>query len=290
MFYLENDFLKVGVLSKGAELCSIIKKETGKEYIWQADPDVWANHAPILFPIVGGLRKGSYTYEGKEFHLPRHGFVRNNSNIKLKSQTESELIFSLEFSQETLKVYPFKFDLEVSYKLQEKSIVVSNKVINKDSKNLYFSIGGHPAFNIPFFEGDKYEDYYLEFDRNLDLKTHLLTPEGLISSRTKTVTKNDRRIDLHKDLFNKDALIFRNITSPEVSLVSKNSGKILTIKYNDFKYLGIWAKPAAPFVCIEPWLGHADLEITTGDIKTKEGIMELMPSKVFSASYAITIA
>lgn len=290
MFQIQNDFLKVGVHSKGAELCSIVKKQTGREYIWQANPDIWANHAPILFPIVGGLKNGSYSYEGKEFHLPRHGFVRNNTNIILTESTENSLTFSLTHSEETHKNYPFQFYLEITYFLEKNNLTVTHKVINPGEKHLYFSVGGHPAFNVPLTEGEEYEDHYLEFDRNLKLETNLLTEEGLISSRTKRVTENGRRIDLHKDLFNKDALIFRNINSKNVALVSKNSGKILSVEFDDFKDLGIWAKPAASFVCIEPWLGHADLENTTGDIKTKEGIIELMPSLEFSASYTILIA
>ena len=155
---------------------------------------------------------------------------------------------------------------------------------------MYFSVGGHPAFNAPLNEGESYEDYYLEFDRNLDLNTYLLNEEGLISSETRTVIRNDNKINLHRNLFDSDALIFKNIESKKVALKNKNSGTVLTVEYNDFKDLGIWAKPAAPYVCIEPWLGYADVEGTTQDLKTKEGIIELMPSETFDASYTITIA
>jgi len=290
MFQIENEILEIGVLLKGAELCSIIKKQTGKEYIWHADPQIWANHSPILFPIVGGLKNDSYKYEGKEYHLPRHGFVRNNHDIRLIAKTENSLTFSLTSSVGTLKVYPFEFYLEITYLLKENSLNISHKVVNPGKKTLYFSLGGHPAFNVPLYENEEYEDYYLEFDRKLDLETNLLTEEGLISSHTRTVTKNDSRINLHKELFNKDALIFRGIQSRNVSLESKISGKILSVEFDDFKDLGIWAKPAAPFLCIEPWLGYADGESATGDIKTKEGIIELMPSAEFSASYTILLA
>ncbi|HSP12404.1 MAG TPA: aldose 1-epimerase family protein [Salegentibacter sp.] len=289
MFRIENDYLKVGILAQGAELCSIVKRQTGNEYSWQADPDIWANHSPILFPIVGGLKKGSYSYEGKNYFLPRHGFVRGNNNIIVTDRTENSLTFSLTHSEETLKNYPFPFRLDISYLLKQNTLAVTHKVYNPGEKPLYFSLGGHPAFNVPLIAGEEYDDHYLEFDRNLDLETNLLTEEGLISSGTRKVIENESRINLNKDLFNKDALIFRNINSKNVSLVSKKSGKILSVEYSDFKDLGIWAKPAAPFVCIEPWLGHADIENTTGDIKTKEGIIELMPSAEFSASYTITI-
>lgn len=290
MFHIENDHLKVGVLLKGAELSSIIKKQTKKEYIWQADPGIWTNHAPILFPIVGGLKNGSFIYEGKEYSLPRHGFVRNNNNVKLRGQTDNSLTFSLTHSEKTLKNYPFQFDLEITYLLTENRISISHKIFNPGLKPLYFSLGGHPAFNVPLTEGEKYEDHYLEFDRKLDLETNLLTEEGLISSQTKIVVENNNRIELHNDLFNNDALIFREIPSKKVTLFSKKSGEILSVEYEDFNDLGIWAKPGAPFVCIEPWLGYADVETASGNITTKKGIIELMPSAKFSASYTIKIA
>lgn len=205
MFQIENDHLKVGVLSKAAELCSIIKKQTGKEYIWQANPEIWANHAPVLFPIVGGLKSGCYSFEGMEYHLPRHGFVRNNKNIQLKEKTESSLTFSLSHSEETLKIYPFDFRLEITYHLSGTTLEIIHKVLNPAEKPMYFSIGAHPAFNIPLYENEDYEDHYLEFDRKLDLETDLLTEDGLISSRTITMTQNESQINLHEDLFNKDA-------------------------------------------------------------------------------------
>jgi galactose mutarotase-like enzyme len=216
--------------------------------------------------------------------------VRNNEDIRLIAQTENSLTFSLSHSEETLKTYPFVFTLEITYLLTENTLVIIYEVINPGEKPLYFSIGGHPAFNVPLNEDERYEDHYLEFDKKLNLETNLLTSDGLISSSTRKVLDNESKLQLHKDLFNKDALIFRNIPSKKISLMSKISGEILSVAFDDFNDLGIWAKPGAPFVCIEPWLGFADLESGTGDIKTKEGIIELMPSAEFSASYTINIA
>lgn len=187
-------------------------------------------------------------------------------------------------------MYPFQFKFEIVYTLKDRSLVISHQITNLDIKKpLYISLGGHPAFNVPLYEGETYEDYYLELTRNRII-IHLLNEEGLITEKTAEVTRDDNKIQLHKNLFDQDALIFKNINSKRVALKSKKTGPILTVEYNDFRHLGIWAKPAAPFVCIEPWLGYADVEGTTKDLKTKEGIMELMPSKVFSASYAINIA
>jgi len=287
---LQNEQLSIGVKLRGAELCSIKKIKTGTEFIWQANPEIWGSHAPNLFPIIGALKNGEFFFNNKAYQLPKHGILRNNSNIKLKEQNPDSLIFNLKYSEETLKSYPFKFNFEITFQLKEKTLTVSHKITNLDEKAMYFSVGGHPAFNAPLYEGEAYEDYYLEFDRNLDLKTWLLNDEGLISSETRTVIQNDNKIELHRNLFDKDALIFKNIKSKKVALKSRKSGTVLTVEYSDFKDLGVWAKPAAPYVCIEPWLGYADVEGTPQDLKTKEGIMELMPSETFDASYSITIA
>jgi len=290
VYRLQNEKLNIDVKLRGAELCSIKKIKTGMEYIWQANPEIWSSHAPNLFPIIGALKNGEFLFNNKAYQLPKHGIIRNNSNIQLKAQNPDSLIFKLKYSEETLKSYPFKFNFEIKFQLKEKTLSVFHKITNLDEKPMYFSVGGHPAFNAPLYEGESYEDYYLEFDRNLDLNTYLLNDEGLISSETRTVIRNDNKIELHRNLFDTDALIFKNIESKKVALKSKKSGTVLTVEYSDFKDLGIWAKPAAPYVCIEPWLGYADVEGTTQDLKTKEGIIELMPSETFDASYTITIA
>ena len=289
MYTIKNELLSIGVKPTGAELCSIKKIASGAEYIWQADPEIWSSHAPNLFPVIGVLKDGSYYYDSEKYSMPKHGFIRHNENIRLKEQTENKLTFQLKYSEESFKIYPFKFQFEISFSLDKNILTVSHAIENLDEKPLYFSLGGHPAFNAPLFEGETYDDYYLQFDQKQDLNTFLLSENGLVSHKTSMVTENDDTIQLHRNLFDHDALIFKNIASKKVTLKSKKSGAILTVRYEDFKNLGIWAKPKAPFVCIEPWLGIADVEGTNQDLKTKEGIMEIMPSKKFVASYSIEI-
>lgn len=289
MYTIENQLLSVGVKPGGAELCSIKKVKSGTEYIWQADPEIWSSHAPNLFPVIGVLKEGSYYYNSEKYSMPKHGFIRHNENIRLIEKTENKLTFQLEYSEESLKIYPFKFQFEISFFLNNNILAVSHEIRNLDEKPLYFSLGGHPAFNAPLYEGETYEDYYLEFDQKQDLNTYLLSENGLVSHKTAVVIKNDDKIQLHRNLFDHDALIFKDILSKKVTLKSRKSGAILTVGYEDFNNLGVWAKPKAPFVCIEPWLGIADVEGTNQDLKTKEGIMELMPSKKFVASYSIEI-
>ncbi|UAB83913.1 aldose 1-epimerase family protein [Zunongwangia sp. SCSIO 43204] len=290
MYILKNDQLEIGIQHNGAELCSIKNLENNKEYMWQADPEIWGSHAPNLFPVIGALKGNQIKYEGKFYDMPRHGFIRHNENLEVKNQTETSITFSIKSNEELRKIYPFEFEFELSFTLKDKSVEVNHLVKNLDTKSIYFQIGGHPAFNAPLFEGETYEDYYLEFDQDLTLETYLLGESGLVSDNTKTIIENSDRIQLTKDLFNNDALIFKNITSKNVSLKSKNHGSILSVSYDDFKNLGVWAKPGAPYVCIEPWLGIADVEGTDQNFKTKEGIIELETGKDYSATYTITIA
>ncbi|TVZ25213.1 galactose mutarotase-like enzyme [Gillisia sp. Hel_I_86] len=287
---VENELLSIGIKSIGAELCSIVNKLNGKEYIWQGDPAYWESHAPNLFPIIGALKNDTYIFEGSSYHMPKHGFFRNNEDVILKSKAQDRLTFSLKYAEDTLKNYPFKFELEISFILNERTLEVKHEVFNLDTKEIYFSIGGHPAFNAPLFPGETYEDYYLEFDQKMELNTCVLSNEGLISNISEAVLKNDDKINLRKDLFDNDALIFQDIPSKKVSLNSNHSGRILSLSYSDFNNLGIWAKPNAPYVCIEPWLGIADIEGTDQNFKTKKGINKLMPTHSFCATYMIEIA
>ena len=286
---INNDILSIAVKPTGAELSSLKNLNTGIEHLWQGNSEFWTGQAPNLFPVIGLLKDGEFTYEGKAYQMPKHGFVRHNENIKLKEETAHKLVFELEFSEETLKIYPFKFRFQISYTLNQNKLEVAHKLVNLDEKSLYFSLGGHPAFNAPISSNEAYEDYYLEFDQKLDLRTHLLDQNGLVSTKTEGVLDNQDKIKLHKNLFDNDALIFKNIQSKKVSLKSQNSGEILNVEYSNFKNLGIWAKPGAPYVCIEPWLGIADLADTNKDFTTKEGIEKLESNTDFTAVYTITI-
>ncbi|MBO2544615.1 aldose 1-epimerase family protein [Salegentibacter sp. BDJ18] len=286
---LKNEFLSIKVNPIGAELSSLKSLETGIEHLWQGNPEFWASQAPNLFPVIGVLKEGKFIFEDKEYQMPKHGFVRHNENIQLKEKTGDKLVFQLDYSAETLEIYPFKFRFEISFQLNKKSLTVHHHIFNLDDKPVYFSLGGHPAFNAPISKNEVYEDYYLEFDRKMDLRTYILSEDGLVSDTTEGILDNEDKIRLHKELFAKDALIFKNIPSKKVVLKSKNSGSILSVEYKDFKNLGIWAKPGAPYVCIEPWLGIADVEGTDQNLKIKEGIEILEANKTFEASYTVNI-
>ncbi|MFV0565113.1 MAG: aldose 1-epimerase family protein [Flavobacteriaceae bacterium] len=290
MFTLENDVIKIAVLKTGAELCQITSKKYDTPFMWHASPEIWGSYAPNLFPIIGALKNNSYNFNGATYNMPKHGIVRNNPNIELHTQEAHSITLKLVYNQSSLEVYPFKFEFYITFVIKDNRIRVEHTVLNKGETPMYFSLGGHPAFKCPVFEGEEYNDYYLGFEYDETSKTHLIDMEsGLISNQTKPILNQQNTLPLTHDLFNSDALIFKDLKSKKVSLNSKTHGKILTVNYADFNYLGIWAKPNGNFLCIEPWLGIADSVDTNQDFKTKEGIMQLMPKTSFKATYSIEI-
>ncbi len=288
MVVLENERLKVSVKLKGAELCSIIDKNSGVEYIWQGNPDVWAYHAPNLFPIVGGLKNNTLNVNGNQYPLSRHGLARTSMFRRIESSPENA-VFSLAFDEETLKMYPYKFEFEVVYHLREDTLDILYKVINKDDKRIYFSVGAHPAFNVPLEEDENYDDYYIEFNKPEELLSSSLSSEGLFNGQQKVILTEGGKLPLNHELFANDALVFKNLESKKVSLKNRKGTKEIVVDFPNFKELGIWAKPGAPFVCIEPWLGHADNELGHQDISEKMGIQDVEHGHVFEAVYSITI-
>ncbi|GAA4230780.1 aldose 1-epimerase family protein [Postechiella marina] len=290
MYSIENNKLKISVKKTGAELCKISSVKNHTDFMWHANPDVWGSFAPNLFPVIGNLKNGGYILDNKTYTLPKHGFIRNNEAVQLLEQTPESLTFGLSYNEYLLKIYPFKFEFSICYVLKGNSIDVIHTVKNLDTKTMYFSLGGHPAFKCPVYKNENYSDYFLEFEHKETSKTHLINTEnGLISPTTKHIFNNSNILNLKHELFNDDALIFKNLVSRKVALKSRNKGTILSLEYNDFPYLGIWAKPNGDYVCIEPWLGIADNENTNQNIKTKEGILTLDAGKTFKASYTIEI-
>lgn len=286
--YLDNQYLKLAVKRNGAEIYSIKSVKTGREFIWDANPKIWANHAPVLFPIVGALKDGIYFYEGKQYSLPQHGFMRANQQVILAEKAENFMKFLLKSNEETKAVYPFDFEFFTTYSLVESAVVVNHEVYNPSNKPLYFSLGAHPAFKCPINKGEEYNDYYLEFEQAENSKTWEIDG-GLIGKGTKDVFIYPRELNLHRDIFNEGALVFKDLKSRNISLKCRKSKQVVSVSFEGFPYLGIWAKPQAEFVCIEPWIGIADSVDAKQEFTTKEGIVRLEPKQWFKATYRIDI-
>lgn len=286
---ISNEILKIVVDSSGAQLISI-KNSSNIEFLWTADKKYWGRHAPILFPIVGKVKNNEYTVNGKVFELGQHGFARD-LEFDLKESSTSKLTYSLKYDENTLKKYPYKFELIITYEIIEDSLFINYEVINLDDKRIYFSIGAHPGFKCPILENESFEDYYLEFENNETINRECLNTElGLFSRKSIPYLKNEKIIKLNHELFNEDALIFKNLKSSKISLRNNKNEYSLTVDFKGFPFLGIWSqKGESPFICIEPWYGHADFEDFDGDFSDKEDSLYLDINKKFNCTYSIKL-
>lgn len=289
MHTINNNKLQISVKPIGAELCSIKSLKSNKEFLWDANPNVWGSHSPILFPIIGRLKNGKYLYKNKEYSLPLHGFVRGNSEIKLKEKTDTSLSFSLTSSEKTLEIYPFEFEFITKYSLQENKLTIRFEVINLGDDRMLFSVGGHPGFKCPINKGDKYEDYYLEFEKPETASTHEVDKNGLIDKGRFPILENSKIINLTRNTFDNEALIFKSLKSTTISLKSRAAKEKVVFNFKEFPYLGIWAMPKSDFVCFEPWHGMPDFSDTDGNFETKKELIKLAPNNTFSVSYSIEI-
>ena len=277
---LSNTKISASINTIGAELSRLEKNN--KNYIWTVDEAFWNKTSPILFPIVGRLKNDSYSINGKSYELPRHGFARN-FDFKIENQTENSALFSLESNAETLQQFPFEFELKMEYRLTENGLEITYLVSNKSNEVMPFSIGAHPAFAID----NAFDNYNLVFNQSEKMISHQLENEQFDGSVREIEAKNGK-INLDYSLFEKDALVFRELESNEITL-QHNNEFILKMIFEGFPYLGIWTKPNAPFLCIEPWCGLADNVNHNGNIEEKEGINFLQPQEDFLRTIKIEL-
>ncbi len=285
---IQNNYLKVEIASPGAELRSVYNKQKSQEYLWQGDEKWWPRSAPVLFPIVGKLNNNSYKVDGKTYTLPQHGFARD-MEFNLLEKSGQEAVFELISTEETLAKYPYRFSLKITYTLKENSLLTHYQVENTGSGEMYFSLGAHPGFRCPMYENESLNDYYIELQHEETLQRHLLQ-DGVFTGETETIMTETKVLNLHAALFEKDAIVFKDMRSSYMILKSKNSGYYLRFFFEGFPYFGIWQKPGAPFICLEPWCGIADNKGFTGNLSEKEGIFELPSNGVFERFFTIETA
>ncbi len=280
--YIENEYVKVGVKTAGAELTSFVSKENNFEYLWQGNPDVWYGQSPVLFPIIGRVLDDVYYLNGKEFTMPKHGLFRKRE-AELVEKTATSMTFMEKADDETRKIFPYEFRVYVKFEIDGKKLVCKYSVANDSSDVMYFSIGGHPGFNCEI--GD-----YILFEKNETLDTVAIDTECLRTGKTIPVLNNNNRLVITKDIFNDDALIFNNMESSYLTLASDNNTRTVTFDFSDCSYLGIWAKPGAPYVCIEPWWGVNDSHERKADISQKDAIISLESGKTFECYWSAEIS
>ena len=284
MALLTNNDLSISINELGAELSSIWDKKLGIDYLWKGDTTIWGRKSPILFPIVGRLHENSYASGNQSYSLPQHGFARDMKFLILE-ETFDKIVFSLVYDEASLKKYPYKFELQISYSLKGRKLTVEYKVLNRQTSDLYFSIGAHPGFTCPLHEGEKFEDYYLEFDQAETLGIYTLS-NGLVNDEVIPFLNNEKKIPLSYELFKNDALIFKDYKSDFISLKHKKKGEVLRFHFAGYPFLGIWSKPG-PFICIEPWYGIADFVGHTGILEEKNGIQSIPKDGVFECEWGV---
>lgn len=263
---IENEFFTARISTMGAELQSLRLKSTGSEYIWAGDPNVWSGRSPLLFPVVGRLLNDQYTYQGTTYPMPKHGFAKN-SEFEAIPEGSSRVTMLLR-SGEYKEIYPFDFRLELTFELTASGLTVTHRVTNEGADDMLFSLGAHPGFACAM--GD-----YIEFPEDESAWAYRLTdPDKLLTDRPIEQAVVSHRLTVTKDIFKNDALIFRGLRSDHVTLCCSGRPRA-TVFFGSAPCLGVWAKPGAEYVCIEPWFGLDDSAQATGRLEAKPHIVRL---------------
>ncbi len=279
IYSIQNQSLSVRISRQGAELQSILLD--GREYLWQGDPVVWGDRSPVLFPIVGRIKNGSvYQYQGKAYqiHSP-HGFAAGS--LFAAEQTASDrCCFRLTDSEQTRASYPFRFCFDVTYQVQDNTLLMSYRVKNRGDEPMYFSCGAHPGFRVPCDETTAFEDWFLEFDSR-EVPERILLSGPFLSGRTEPYHLQKGRIHLRHSLFDSDAVILQGLKHRTVAIASDKSPHRITAECGDFAYLGFWhaVGDSSRYVCIEPWDGLPSHWEGEENLETKPAIRCLAPGE-----------
>ena len=282
--------ITIKVKSLGAELFSLVDEQSGQEYMWSGDPEYWNRTSPILFPFIGRLKKQQYNYKGKKYEPTPHGFARDMEFV-VAEKTENSLWFAIKDNEDTKKVYPFSFLLEIGYVLEARKLQVKWRVKNTGTEKMYFSIGGHPGFVCPMNPEEQRRDSYLYFEgKEQIISREVSMKEGLVTDKYNVLSLEDGKLKIADDLFEADALVLENHQIKKLDLLTKEGKTYITFSM-DAPVYGIWScvKPGAPFVCIEPWYGRCDAVDFKGSLEEREWQQQLESEEIFETYYQIEI-
>lgn len=280
---ISSNELLVKINEKGAEICSIMDKKSGFEFIWNANPQIWNRHAPVLFPIVGKLNNNTIEINKENYSMNQHGFARDLLFEPIEVYSDL-LKFMLDYNDQTLELFPYKFRFFITYELVQSRLIVSYTCLNLGEEPMYYSVGAHPGFSLP---SKNLEEYSIVFEKPENLERHLLT-NGLLNGKIEQLGTDVSSLRLNNELFSKDAIILKNLNSTWLKLVQTEKKYAIKLNFEEFAYMGIWAKQGcSDFICLEPWNGIADCEGFTGDITQKEGVLKLVPGAEQTFSYSL---
>jgi galactose mutarotase-like enzyme len=279
MLTIENEKYFVQVNPVGAELSGIRSKKDGYEYMWEGDPAIWKGRSPLLFPVVGRLRNDTYRYQGTAYHMPKHGFLMHET-FRVKERTENVLALVFDDWRKHQDIYPFRYSVEVLFVLSESGLTVTHTVTNLQDAPMYFSLGAHPAFRC--LPGGR-----LEFPLPENAPAWRFDAEKIIRPERDAFLENETAYDLKPETFADDAYVLEDIRSPFVRVRNAAENRSVRVYFGGAPYLGIWAKPAAPYVCIEPWFGLDDDYYQSGNIEDKKGIVRLAAGARHIFTYSV---
>ena len=288
---IENDQIKVTVADAGAELVSVIDKDSGLERMWNADPAIWNRHAPILFPFVGKVAGGKYRVGDRTYPMKsQHGFARDR-DFELVDKTDRSITHRLTSDAASKEIYPYNFVLTVTHELGGGRLLkVIWNIENLGQNPMYYSIGGHPGFNVPADpgQGDR-SDFFLEFPGKEKVEYLLLNTEnGLaVTDKAYSLVLENGFAPIRKDMFDLDAMVFENGQIDCVRIADPDKKPYVSLYCDGFPYVGIWSKPEGPFVCLEPWLGRTDDDGFSGTIEEKTGEQKLAGGHSCTVSYSL---
>ncbi len=286
---IENTYLQLTVDTLGAQMMHI-RSSDGVEYLWQGDPRYWKNRAPVLFPLVGRQTEDSYSLKGRKYPMGLHGFAKS-CEFRTAEQSETGLVLELVSDASTKEQYPFDFCFRVGYALEKNKIAISYSVENLSRETMPFGLGAHPGFRVPLEEGERFEDYCLEFSQTCQPDRVGFSPALFLGGPdTAYPLVEGRKIPLDHSLFDTDAIILKNMAR-QVTLSSRVSHRAITLSYPDMPYLGLWHAPKteAPYVCIEPWMSLPARQDIVEEITCKSDLMMLEPEKIFHTAWSIAI-
>ena len=285
LYHIENAFLQVSAADAGAELMSI-RSAAGTEYLWQGNPAYWSDRAPNIFPYVARLTNGSYTYQGKTYQLPIHGFAPTAKFTVTEQKTDS-VTFTLESSEEYYAMYPFQFRFSIRYYLEDAALHAEMKVENLDEKTMYFGLGGHPGINVPLEEGLTFEDYFLEFPES-QLRRVEFTPTCFITGREDPFPLEGGRLPLRHNLFDEDAIVLKGVPG-QVTLRTEKGSRAVTLIAKDLPIFGFWHMPKtdAPYICLEPWASLPSRQDVVEDLETQRDLIALEAGKTYVTTWSL---
>ena len=281
MTVISSNNIKVSISEFGAEIKSIVF--CGKEYMWDSDPKFWAQSAPIMFPICGGLKGGKYVLDGKEYEMGKHGFAKLNQ-FTVESKTENSVTMLLKNNEMTEKAFPFSFEFRVIFEAIDNSLKVTYETTNTDTKTMWCTVGSHEAYACP--EG--IEAYDVVFPERETLYAYGLNGD-IVTDYTKLIIEDSNVLPLKDEYFYLDALVFRNLKSRSAKLVNRENGRSVNVDFDGFDYFVIWHKYTAPYICLEPWCGIPDVAGSSYDITKKEGMYSIPAGDKLTKTHTITV-